>query len=388
MCNNYQNLLAAGLFLFLFSSGKAEEGAEVFSAEQLTNRMEMLYLENAKNYANLMRCEILSVSYSVENNVLTEKITRKNEIDGKIEYETAYHYPFLSRAGEVVYSWRVCCSDPNLHSVPRLAFLKTCDMSLRTKFDEEAFLEYIKAGNAVPGIVMPDPCLILETEKSESIPDERVARAESATKSSRDWCEVATGSLPYRPNSYHQKRYLLQATRTPFFQAPKNVYETWKEDEQLLKCFPELFQENEVSGQPSCGEDFFVNLWETPTSTLIQLEKMFPKSYSLDILPNIPSTIWEEIHLTRLTREFLEETEESEESKKCAEIVSFLQTRPIPQKIVMTYRLWWLNPEFRTPKMKPQYDLLLLPNLPEGWEAKLLKLNEKFREIRENALNE
>ncbi len=88
-----------------------------------------------------------------------------------------------------------------------------------------------------------------------------------------------------------------------------------------------------------------------------------------ETLLKAPSTTRDEIQLTRLILEYLHDEGTMEA------VTDFVESRPFPQKILMTYRLW-------TEGGNPQ------PPLPEGWEAKLLKLNEKFREIRENALNE
>ncbi len=100
-----------------------------------------------------------------------------------------------------------------------------------------------------------------------------------------------------------------------------------------------------------------------------------------------PSTIRDEIQLTRMMLEYLRDEGTMEA------VTDFVSSRPFPQRIVMTYRLFRLDPPISETRMDPKayWEMghgYFPPPLPEGWEAKLLKLNEKFREIRENALNE
>lgn len=374
--------------LFLFSSSLwAQEQGKMRSEAEILRDLRTMYWRNVWNYPEFYNDEnwkLIRVESSLDKNVFTEKV--KWKIKGKTVYAFSYFYPFFSRKGEVVYSWCACFPVEEPHSIPRLSFLSTCGMTLRDKFNHEAFMEQIiHSGEAIPVIVLPNPCLCMGPfyEEPQCIA-EGTAVGKSMTRSLRDWREISDSSKTWR-DYYPVRAYLSRAGITPFFQAP----EGWNkcEDEGWIQDhFPDLLQEDRMPGELSATGDFFISLWKTPISDLLRLEQLLQKSYSLEIQPDISSTIWEEIHLTRLIREFLESSEADEAAEKQTEVLEFLELRPFPQKIVMTYHFWWLDPELHTPKMESQYDLLLLPEIPSEWHEKLLTLNEKFREIRENAL--
>ncbi len=101
-----------------------------------------------------------------------------------------------------------------------------------------------------------------------------------------------------------------------------------------------------------------------------------------------PCTTRDEIQLSRMISEYLHTSDETLDAEKLSQLLEFVAARPFPQKIAMTHRLYRFDRYFNLYEDKSYYSGSLPSNLPEGWEAKLLKLNEKFREIRENALEE
>ncbi|MDO4627880.1 MAG: hypothetical protein Q4C70_01720 [Planctomycetia bacterium] len=106
-----------------------------------------------------------------------------------------------------------------------------------------------------------------------------------------------------------------------------------------------------------------------------------------------PSTVRDEIQLTRLIFEYLHAEEGEDVGNACDAVTDFVRERPFPQKIAMTHRLFRLEPTVfeASSDARANWEArngYYPPDLPESWRERLLTLEEKLREIRKNALAE
>lgn len=95
----------------------------------------------------------------------------------------------------------------------------------------------------------------------------------------------------------------------------------------------------------------------------------------------------DEIRLSKMLSDFLhEENEQTAEIQKDA-ILRFLEQRPFPQKIIMSFRLFRLDETFfRDFDAWENWYAAEPPELSRSQRERLLELNEEFRKMRENAL--
>ncbi len=99
-----------------------------------------------------------------------------------------------------------------------------------------------------------------------------------------------------------------------------------------------------------------------------------------------PCTTRDEIQLTRLFLEYFNAVDELSAKTKLAEIQTVLESRPFPQKIAMTYRLFRMDPQI-TDALDGREASESAPSYPsERWKTRAQTLLALLREIRENAL--